>query len=193
MARALAVMTGASVTGGLIFNFTTNGNAQLLAERFAGQLSDPATLGLLLASVYAMASLAQVVVGRLIDRVALKPLYLGIALAQIPLLLAASRSEGWGFYTALVGVMVFTFGAIPFTDAMIARYVPDAMRSRVAGLRLTVSIGISSLAVGLLGPLVKGWGFAAMFGVLAAVAACTALLVTALPGEPRSTSQPGIA
>ncbi len=42
--------------------------------------------------------------------------------------------------------MILIFGAIPFTDAMIVRYVDDRMRSRVAGMRLTVSIGISSLA-----------------------------------------------
>ena len=56
-------------------------------------MSDPATLGLLLASIYAVASLAQVVVGRLIDRVPLKPLYLGIALLQVPVLLSASQSR----------------------------------------------------------------------------------------------------
>ena len=68
VARALAVMTLASATGGILFNFTTNGNAQLLTERFRGVMSDPAMLGLLLASIYSIASVAQVVVGRLIDR-----------------------------------------------------------------------------------------------------------------------------
>jgi MFS family permease len=47
VARALAVMTLASATGGIRFNLTTNGNAQLLTERFRGVMSDPATLGLL--------------------------------------------------------------------------------------------------------------------------------------------------
>ncbi|MDP1649824.1 MAG: MFS transporter, partial [Rubrivivax sp.] len=65
LARVFAVMTGASVTVGLLFNFTTNGNAQLLAERFRGVVEDPALLGAMLAAVYAVASLAQVVVGRL--------------------------------------------------------------------------------------------------------------------------------
>jgi hypothetical protein len=47
----------------------------------------------------------------------------------------------------MLGMMIFIFGAIPFTDAMIARYVDDHVRSRVAGMRLAVSLGISSLAV----------------------------------------------
>ena len=183
LARALGVMTLASATGGILFNVTTNGNAQLLAERFQGVMSDPARLGLLLASIYAVASLAQVVVGRLIDRVALKPLYAGIALLQVPVLLFSSQAQGWWLYAGILGVMVFIFGAIPFTDAMIARYVDDHMRSRVAGMRLAVSLGISSLAVWLLGPLVKGMGFDRLMTVLAGVALCTVLAVLCLPSE----------
>src|SRR6185503_11946882 len=76
MARVLLVMTFAATSSGLIFNFTTNGNGQLLAERLRGLIDDPATLGLLLAVVYAVASLAQLVVGKLIDRYSLKWVYL---------------------------------------------------------------------------------------------------------------------
>ena len=183
VARALAVMTMASATGGILFNLTTNGNTQLLTERFGSVVNDPATIGLLLASIYAVASLAQVVVGRLIDRVALKPLYLGIALLQVPVLLFASQAQGWWLYAGMLGMMIFIFGAIPFTDAMIARYVDDHMRSRVAGMRLAVSLGISSLAVWLLGPLVKGVGFDTLLLVLAGVALCTAFTVLWLPSE----------
>jgi len=183
MARVFAVMTAASVTGGLLFNFTTNGNAQLLAERFRGIVEDPALLGALLAAVYALASLAQVVVGRLLDRVALKPLYLGIVALQIPLLALAAMAQGWWMLLLLLAVMVVIFGSIPFTDAMIVRYVDDRMRSRVAGARLTLSIGISSLAVWLLGPLVKASSFGTLLFGLAAVAACTLAVVALLPAE----------
>jgi MFS family permease len=183
MARVFAVMTAASVTGSLLFNFTTNGNAQLLSERFRGIVEDPALIGMMLAAVYAVASLAQVVVGRLIDRVPLKPLYLGIALAQVPLLALATQAEGWWLLALLLAVMVVIFGAIPFTDAMIVRYVDDRMRSRVAGARLTVSIGISSLAVWLLGPVVKAAGFGTLFWAMALIAGCSVAVVALLPAE----------
>jgi MFS family permease len=183
MARVFVVMTGASVTVGLIFNFTTNGNAQLLSERFRGVVEDPALLGTMLAAVYAVASLAQVVVGRLIDRVPLKPLYLGIALMQIPLLALAAQAQGWWLLVLLLGVMIFIFGSIPFTDAMIVRYVDDRIRSRVAGARLTVSIGISSLAVWLLGPVVKASSFGALLWGMALIATCTVAVVAWLPAE----------
>jgi MFS family permease len=183
MARVFFVMTGAAASGGLLFNLTTNGNGQLLAERMRGVVEDPSTLGTLLATVYAVSSLAQVVVGRLIDRIPLKRLYLGLALAQVPLLLAASQAQGWWLYALLIGVMVAIFGIIPFTDAMIVRYVDDRIRSRVAGMRLTVSIGISSLAVWALGPLVKAGGFSTLLLTMAAVSLLTCAIVSWLPGE----------
>jgi len=183
MARAFTVMTAAAVTGSLLFNFTTNGNAQLLSERFSGVLEDPAMLGALLALVYAIASLAQLVVGNLIDRMPFKPLQLWISVVQVPALIVAAHAQAWGFFVALVAVMVFIFGAIPFTDAMIVRYVDDRLRSRVSGMRLTVSFGISSLAVWLLGPLVKGIGFTALVWLMVGIAAVRAAIVLLLPDE----------
>jgi predicted MFS family arabinose efflux permease len=190
LARALAVMTLASASGGLIFNLTTNGNGQLLAERFLGVVEDPSTLGTMLAVVYAVASLAQVVVGRLIDRFPLKTLQLAVVLCQVPMLWWAAHAQGWMLFAALLGSMVFIFGGIPFTDATIVRYVDDRMRSRVAGMRLAISLGISSAAVWALGPAVKAAGFATLFNVMAGVALFTAAVVWFLPGELRRQGVP---
>ena len=187
--RVLMVMTVASATAGLLFNLTTNGNGQLLAERLDGIVNDPATLGLLLAAVYAVASLAQVVVGRLLDRVPLKRIQMTVVLAQAPLLVAAALTQGWWLYAALLGVMILIFGAIPFTDAVIVRYVDDSMRSRVAGLRLTLSLGFSSLAVWALGPIVKASSFETLLLGMAGISVLTALAISALPGEARQRSE----
>ena len=183
LARLLAVMTLASASAGLLFNLSTNGNGRLLAERFAGVVSDPATLGVMLAAVYALASLSQVVVGRLLDRVPLKRLQLCIVLAQAPLLALASQAQGWWLYAALLGVMVLIFGAIPFTDAVIVRYVDDRMRSRVAGMRLTLSLGFSSLAVWALGPIVKANGVGTLLLAMAGISLFTAAALLALTGD----------
>lgn len=184
LARVFAVMTAASATAGLLFNLTTNGNGQLLSERLRGIVDEPATLGMLLAAVYAVASVAQVVVGRLIDRVPLKRLQLIIVLAQVPLLVMAAYAQGWWLYAALLGTMTLIFGAIPFTDATIVRYVDDRMRSRVAGMRLAISVGFSSLAVYALGPAVKAAGFQTLLLGMAGVALLTAAVVMLLPPEP---------
>jgi MFS family permease len=186
MARILVLMTLTAITASLLFNFTTNGNGQLMRERFAGVVEDPALLGLLLASVYAVASLAQVVVGRLIDRYPLKWIYLAIVVCQPPLLLLAAHAQGWALYALQIGFMIVIFGAIPFTDAMVVRYVDDRMRSRVSGIRLAISFGVSSLAVWLLGPAVKAAGFATLLSVMAGIALVTVVLVALLPRPERA-------
>jgi MFS family permease len=181
--RIFLVMTLAAVSGSMIFNFTTNGNNQLLAERLRGLVEDPATLGLLLAVVYTVASFAQIVVGRLIDRYPLKTVYLPIVAAQVPLFALAAHAQGWALYGLVLVFMVFVFGAIPFIDAMIVQYVDDRMRSRVAGMRLAVSFGVSALAVYLLGPTVKAAGFTTLLLIMAGISASTTLFVSLLPGR----------
>src|SRR5437660_821296 len=184
-------LSGLAISGSLIFNFTTNGNGQLLAERLHGVVDDPATLGALLAVVYTVASFAQLIVGKLIDRVPLKWVYVPVAAGQVPLFLFASQVTGWPHYVAMLLFMVFVFGAIPFIDAMIVQYVDDRMRSRVAGIRLAVGFGVSSLAVYLLGPTVKAAGFTTLLTVLAILATCTTLFASLLPSyAPQSTAIP---
>jgi MFS family permease len=184
LARAFAVMTGAAATSSLLFNFTTNGNSQLMEERFRGLIEDPAVLGMLLGLIYALSSLAQLVVGNLIDRVPLKPLQWWVSILQVPFLIIAAHTQHWAMFAALLAVMIFVFGAVPFTDAMIVRYVDDRLRSRIAGMRLTVAFGISSAAVWMLGPVVKSIGFASALWIMAGIATIKALIVLWLPDEP---------
>lgn len=184
IARLLLVMTVAATSGSLLFNFSTNSNYELLTDRLRALLQDPARIGTLLALTYTAASLAQLIVGHLIDRMPLKRLYLGIVGAQALLLAAATVSDGWVFYGLQFLFMAAIFGAIPFTDAMIVRFVDDSMRSRVSGMRLAVSLGASSLAVWLIGPVVKQAGFAALLAVMTATAVVSLLVVTQLPATP---------
>ncbi|MFI4999271.1 MAG: MFS transporter [Reyranellales bacterium] len=183
MARVFFIMTCAAVTGSIVFNFTTNSNGEMLKARIAELAADPWLLSVVLFGVFTVASLAQIVVGALIDRYPLKTIYLPILLAQIPLFLLAAYAEGW----ALIGVttlfMVFVFGAIPFTDAMIVRYIDDRLRSRVTGMRLAIGFGVSSLVVAAIGPSVKAAGFPTLLMSLAIVATCTALAISFLPNE----------
>ena len=193
MVQVVFVMTLAAIAGSLIFNFTTNGNGRLLAERLRGLVDDPATLGTLLALVYTIASFAQIVVGKLIDRFPLKRVYLPVVAAQVPLFLLAAHASGWALYGLVLGAMVFVFGAIPFIDAMIVQYVDDRMRSRVAGVRLAVSFGVSSLAVYLLGPTVKAAGFATLLMLMAGISALGAIFIAFLPGPAPAPAVAGAA
>ena len=181
--RTFAVMVATSTTTSLLFNMTTNGNAQLLAERLDGLVSDPTRLGMLLALIYAVASLAQLVVGRLLDWLPVKPLFFSVLFLQIVSFAFASQSSGWAWYVAAIAYMVMVFAAIPFSDTMVVRYIDDAMRSRVSGTRIAISFGISSMAVYALGPFVKAAGFTALMMAASGVAALGALIVLFLPNE----------
>ena len=181
--RTFAVMVATSTTTSLLFNITTNGNTQLLAERLDGLVNDPTRLGMLLAMIYAVASLAQLVVGRLLDWLPVKPLFFAVLFLQIVSFALASQTTGWVWYVAAIGYMVMVFAAIPFSDTMVVRYIDDAMRSRVSGTRIAISFGISSLAVYSLGPFVKASGFTQLMVAASCVAALGALIVLFLPNE----------
>jgi hypothetical protein len=103
---------------------------------------------------------------------------------QALLLALATMAHGWVFYALQFLFMAAIFGAIPFTDAMIVRFVDDSMRSRVSGMRLAVSLGASSLAVWLIGPLVKQAGFGMLLGVMTATSVVSLLVVSQLPVTP---------
>lgn len=185
LVRVVAVITVIATTSALLFNFTTNGNTELMRERMAAVVTDPAALGLLLALVYSIASLAQLLVGHLIDRVPIKRLLLSIVALQVPLFLLASQAHGWSFFVLIVLFMGVVFGAIPFIDAVIVRFVDDRVRSQVAGARLAISFSISSLAVYLLGPVVKNSGFDFLLLTMAGIAVVTLAAAAWLPGTAR--------
>lgn len=183
MARVFFIMTCAAVTGSIVFNFTTNGNGEMLKARIDWLAANPWMLSVALLVIFSVASLMQLVVGALIDRHPLKNIYLPILIAQVPLFLLASQVEGWGLLLVTTLFMVFVFGAIPFTDAMIVRYIDDRMRSRVTGMRLAIGFGVSSLVTAGIGPSVKEAGFPTLLMVLAGVAALTTLVIAFLPSE----------
>lgn len=181
MAKLFLIMTIAATNGSLLFNFATSSNYEMLASRFHEISHDPAQIGLLLALVYGLASLMQLVVGSLIDRMPMKALYLGIIALQTLFLLVSTSIDGWVFYAVQILFMATIFGSVPFTDAMIVRYVDDGMRSRVTGMRLTVSLGASSLAVWLIGPVVKQAGFTSLLWLMTIVSTVTFLVISNLP------------
>ena len=184
IAKLLLIMTMASTTGSLLFNLSTNSNYELLSQRMQEISQDPAYIGTLLGLVYGVASLTQLLVGHWIDRYPLRKLYMAVIIYQAICISLATWLNGWMFYALQFLFIAGIFGAVPFTDAMIARYVDDAQRSRVSGMRLTVSLGGSSLAVLLIGPIVKQAGFTALMGVMLVTSVVTFLVIRQLPITP---------
>jgi hypothetical protein len=96
---------------------------------------------------------------------------------------AAAHTTGWLWYAAAIVYMVSVFASIPFNETMVVRYIDNSMRSRVSGVRIAVSFGISSLAVYLLGPFIKAAGFTSLMLTMSAIACVSALIVLWLPTQ----------
>jgi MFS family permease len=183
MAKVFFIMTLTAMSGSIVFSFTTNGSGEMLKAGVVALAQDPWLLGVSVFVIFAVGSLAQLVVGSLIDRYPLKRIYLPVILCQIPLFILASQVNGWALVAVAVCYMIFVFGAIPFTDAMIVRYIDDRMRSRVTGTRLAIGFTGSSLVTALLGPSVKAAGFPTLLLLLAGVATFTLIALSFLPDE----------
>ncbi len=189
MKRLVLVFLVAVVCNGLLFHATTVSMPKLFDERLRGVLSGDAGLGAIgaiIAVVYLIAAMAQLLVGSMIDRISLRTALLGVVALQAPLFLLAIHGSGWGLVAAAVGIMFFVFGQIPINDAMVARYTSDRWRARAYGLRYVASFLGSAGAVTLVSTLHAGGGFSPVFMALAGIA-LTALAASALLpriGEP---------
>ena len=172
MARIFAILLIATACGGVIFNSTTVAMPKVFDERLASLTQSNFGIGALVAFVYALAALAQLAMGNLIDRFEVRRLMIGIALIQIPLLALAANLEGWAMLAAALAMMLAVFGQIPLNDVIVGRYVADEYRARVLSVRYVVSLGVAAVAVPLIAVLHRTeGGFRNVFLVLAALAA----------------------
>lgn len=162
---------------------------KLFDERLRGVLAGDlglGAIGAIIALVYLVAAMAQLLVGSLIDRVSLRSALIAVVALQAPLLLVATTGSGWGLVAAAIGIMFFVFGQIPINDAMVARYTSERWRARAYGLRYVASFLGSAGAVTLVATLHAGGGFTLVFAALAGVALTALVAAALLPriGEP---------
>jgi MFS family permease len=184
MIRVFAVLTATSVCGSLIFNVTTVSMPKLFTERLGDLASSGSEVGIFVAIVFTLAALAQLISGRLIDKHPLKAVFLPVAVLQVPLFYLAATAENLSLLVLATAMMFLVFGQIPFGDSMVAKFFDDRWRSRVYALRLTVSLGASSVAIPLVGMVhSQGGGFVLLLQILALVGICTVIAVLFLPSE----------
>jgi MFS family permease len=192
--RVFTLLTVMTLCSGVIFAATTNAMPKIFDERLSALVHTTTGIGSLISMVYAVAAMAQLLVGRLIDRYSLRGIFLPLAALQVPLLLLAGALSDWSMLAVAVAMMFVVFGLIPINDAMVARYVQDTWRSRVYALRYVVSFGASLPAIPLVAYLQpKAGGFAPLFAVLALIGLGTLGAALLFPGparEPRPEPAP---
>ncbi|MDF1794436.1 MAG: MFS transporter [Thalassobaculaceae bacterium] len=170
-----AVVCVSALLGGLIFNVVTISLPKFLDERLAGAGSDLAWIGAATGMVFALAALAQLPVGELLDRVGARPVLCFLVAAQAVLFLTMSQATGWPVLALALFLVTAIFAEIPITTWLLGRYLGPGIRSRAISLEYVLSLGVGSASAPLLAILHRhGIGFFEQFLGLA-LAACLVL------------------
>jgi MFS family permease len=189
MIRVAVVVLLGALCAGLVFNAATVVLPKLFAEQLGPLAGGTARVGAFASAIFAVAALAQVYVGHLLDRYPIKPLYVVIPLLQAPLLLLIVPAEGWPLLAIAFLAFVFIFGAIPLSDWMVGHYASQEWRARIYAVKQVMSFGVSALTLPIVGFLHdRAGGFSTLMPLLAALAFAIAAMGLFLPGEPRGAA-----
>ena len=173
------LLTVTMFLAGMIYYSTQTALPKLFALRHEG-LAGSGTfgIGLLVAGVYAVAALMQLIGGGLADRYPLKYVYAGAIFIEIPLLVIAAESGGVVLLVVAMLMVSANAAALPAENMLLARYTPEHRHGLAFGAKFVLAFGAGPLAV-LLVSFVQGstgefyWLFIALsgFAVIAFVAA----------------------
>jgi MFS family permease len=182
--RAVIVLLLIAATSGLVFNAFTLLIPKLMQERLA---SAPGLLPLagVAATVATLCGAAtQLTVGRLIDRMTLKTLFLPFALILAPALAALAVVQGWLVLPVAGVVAAIVFGQVTLNETMTARYISPALRTKMYSVRFFVGFLGSAAAAPVIGFLHERTGnLAAAILVLAAFALVILACAIAFPNR----------
>ncbi len=179
--RIFGVIAVSTALGTMLYHTTTISLPKVFDERLAALASTATEVGVYAAVVFAVASIAQIGVGWLIDRASLRTIFAVIAALQVPLYLLLRELSGAPLLAVSMLVMLFVFGQIPINDALIARITTSAHRSRVYAVKFVLALGVAAAAAPMIGVLHNRFGFGAMFLALAGFAAVMLVAILVLP------------
>jgi MFS family permease len=158
-----------ALCAGLVFNIISIALPKILDERVGAEL--PIVLvGGLATAVFMCGALAQLSVGRLVERFPLHILFAVIASLQFLAVLFAAQATGKWLMLALAVAMAAIFGQVTVNDLVIARYTADAWRGRVYAVRYFLTFLVSGVAVSVIAILYGQGGFGLVLATTAAIA-----------------------
>jgi MFS family permease len=158
-----------SLTGGLTFNTALIALPKLLDER----LGDGASLmavGWLATGIFLCGGLAQLAMGRLLERTQPHLLFAAVATVQFIGMVWAACATGAALVAALAVAIAAIYGQTTVGDIVIARYIADAWRGRVYAVRYFLAFISSGIAVQLIAQLYGRGGFDLVLGAIALAA-----------------------
>ena len=160
--RAAVIMFGCyvaiSLAGGLTFNTALIALPKLLDER-VGEGVPLILVGWLATGIFLCGALAQLAVGRLIERAPPHLLFAAVATVQFIGVVWAGYATGAALIMALAVAIGGIYGQVTVGDIVIARYTADAWRGRVYAVRYFLTFITSGIAVQLIAQLYGRGGF----------------------------------
>jgi MFS family permease len=197
--RVSVIVFVTTAVSSIIFQSTTFALPKIFDERLQGLVADVAALwsggvggegngeyvatvlGSLTFLVFAVASIAQLIVGSLLDRFGPRRVFMVLATMQLVFFaLMPGLSDGIAFAVAL-GFMLGAFGQIPINDYMIGKMASGAHRARIYGIRYVVAFSVLAMTLPLVAYVYQNWGFDTLFQILAAAAFVILCAVSLLP------------
>ena len=186
-----------TAVSGIIFQSTTFALPKIYDERLQGLATgmarwlqridlpgnaDVATLvGTFAFITFAIASMAQLVVGAMLDRHGPKTVFMTVAAMQLVFfLIMPGLRDGLALAVAL-GFMLGAFGQIPINDFMIGKMASGQRRAQIYGVRYVVSFSVLAASLPMIAFVYENWGFDALFRILALAALIILAAVLALP------------
>jgi MFS family permease len=151
--RAVIVLLLIAIVSGLVFNAFTLLLPKLMEERAASSPGMLPLIGVFAFVATLCGAATQLTVGRLIDRMTLKSLFLPLGLVLVPALVALAFVQGWMVVPAAGLVAAVVFGQVTLNETMTARYISPRLRTRMYSIRFFVGFLGSAAAAPLVGGL----------------------------------------
>ena len=164
-----ALFVVVALSAGLVFNTISVALPKIVDER-VGDGIPLVLVGGLTTAVFLCGAVAQITVGRLVERFPPHVLFAAIAILQFTGVVWSAYASGATLLIALAFTMAAIYGQITVNDLLIARYTADAWRSRVYAVRYFITFMISGAAVSMIAVLYGRGGFGLVLGVTAVVA-----------------------
>ena len=158
-----------ALSAGLVFNTISVALPKIVDERIGSGIS-LVLVGGLTTAVFLCGAVAQITVGRLVERIQPHILFAAIAIMQFTGVVWSAYASGATLLVALAFTMAAIYGQITVNDLLIARYTADAWRGRVYAVRYFITFMISGVAVSMIAVLYGRGGFSLVLGATAVVA-----------------------
>ena len=188
--RVLSIIVFTTAIGGLIFQSTTFALPKIFDERLTDLAESATAIGGYAFLVFAVAALAQLVVGYLVDRHSVRTVFAFVAGLQAVFFALMYQLTGVPALLVATAFMLVVFGQIPINDVLVGRITRSEWRSRVYALRYIVTFSVMASALPLIAGIHASWGFGALFVVMAVAASGIFAAVLILPRKGVVIGQP---